>query len=125
MKPRPNGGRVADSDERGFEVSAKASLGEGELDAVTMAVDADLVAARRDLGRDSRITLDMLAGQEEGRPHTRPSESCKHGRRATWVGPAVEGERDAGCAVHRSIPAEAAMRDRTRASASSTSGSSQ
>src|SRR4051794_1868749 len=66
---------------------------ESRLDPVAEAVDAHLVAAAIDLGRDVRVALDLLTDEEEDRLDAGVVEGVEHRRCALRVRPVVEGKR--------------------------------
>jgi hypothetical protein len=68
--------------------------------AVALAVHADLMTRRHDLGGERRAAGDLLAGEEEGRPRVRVAQQLEHRRRSLGVGAVIERERRAAGGVH-------------------------
>lgn len=64
---------------------------EPRLQPMAVAVDRDLMAAGRDLGRDLRVALDLLSGEEKDRLHG--AERFENRGRALGVRAVVERER--------------------------------
>ncbi len=56
------------------------------------AVDGEFVPAPGQLTGLRRMPYDVLAQDEEGRPHAEPVEHVQEERRGHGVGPVVEGE---------------------------------
>jgi hypothetical protein len=62
--------------------------------AVAVTVEADLMAGSGDLGRERASSLDLLAGEEEGRPRTGVRERLEHRGGPSRVRAVVEREGD-------------------------------
>lgn len=60
---------------------------------MAVAVQADPVPGGHDLRDQSGVALDLLADQEEGRPHPGGSENLERRRGSLRVGTVVEGQR--------------------------------
>src|SRR5207244_9603662 len=73
---------------------------------VPVAMDADLVAGGGYLGCELRPALDLLADEEERRPHVCPLERGEHGARPLWMWPVVERQRDGVRTIDRGANAE-------------------
>jgi hypothetical protein len=63
---------------------------------VVVAVDRDLVTCRRDLGREGRPAVDLLADQKEGRLRPRFRQPVEHGGGSFGMRAVVECQGDAG-----------------------------
>ena len=89
---------------------------EAQQVAVAIAVQADAMAGGDDLGGQRRVAGDLLADEEERRPHAAVGEHLEHGRRALGVRAVVEGQGHPGPgrACGRRSPSGAPQRRRRR-----------
>ncbi len=95
-----------------FEVVGDRPGPQSQMRAVSLAVQCDLVAGRRDLRGEGGAALDLLSDEKERRARASGVERLEHGRGAFGVGAVVEGERDRSRAGDRGAQAERATRRR-------------
>ena len=94
-------GRFADHGERTIEVGREGRGPPPQEQLVPVAVQGDLVACRRDLGRKGRVALDLLADEEERCGCAGRRKHLEHRRRSLRVRPVVEGDGDAARLVEQ------------------------
>jgi hypothetical protein len=87
-------GRLGDDGVPAVEVGGERRGRDAQEVAVTVTVQGDGVAARRDLGRERRLTLDLLADQEERRARARSVQGGEDRGRALRMRAVVERQRD-------------------------------